>query len=129
MSATRTFILRDTAVTGRALAFIANLPLDPLWEISCRPYKAKRSLDANSLYWVRMQEIGNALGYGPDEMHEVFKAMFLPPVTIDLGTEQRVVSGSSAKLKVKAFSEYLERVEAWASANGIHLSNQPENGK
>lgn len=121
--AERCFVLRSEQIRERAAEFVSALPLtDRPWEIVIRAHKTKRSLDQNALYWLRLAEIGSVLGYGADEMHEVFKAMFLEPVTVDLLTEQRTVAGSTRTLHVREFGEYLDKVEAWAGSNGIALS-------
>ena len=120
---TRTFVLRDMKVRVAAAMFVESLPVaERPWEVVCRLHRAKRSLDANAYYWVRVAEIATQLGYGSDELHEVFKQMFLPPIVVDLGTEQRTVTGSSSKLTVAEFAEYVDKVEAWAGSNGFALS-------
>ena len=119
----RTFVLSSPDIQSRAVAFVASLPIaERPWEVVIRTHKTRRSLDANALYWVRIAEIATHLGYGSDEMHEVFKSMFLPPVIVDLGTEQRTVPGSSRALSVRDFGEYMDKISAWCASNGIPLS-------
>jgi hypothetical protein len=41
--------------------------------------------------------------------------MFLPPRVVKLGKAELEVPGSTAALEVPQFSDYVERVQAWAA--------------
>ena len=46
--------------------------------------KAKRSLDQNSLYWVYLGVIANETGHTEEELHRIFKGLFLPKKKVTL---------------------------------------------
>lgn len=118
----RKFVLSSPAVRDRAQAFVGELPIsDRPLEVVIRQHHSKRSLDQNARYFAILAIIGAELGYGSEELHEAFKREFLPHRTIMLGNQQHVVSASSARLTVRDFGEYMDRIEAWAAQQGIQL--------
>lgn len=67
----------------------------------------KRSIDQNSRYWkVYCKQLGDYLGYEPDEIHVIFKYFILKP-HFDLQ--------STTELSKMQFSEYCERIEIWCN--------------
>lgn len=86
----------------------------------------ERSLDQNAYYWgVVIPLLSGHIGYFEDEMHEAMKLKFL----------YREVPGkiptivSTARLSTKEFSEYIDRIIAWAAQMDpplvIPLPNEP----
>jgi len=100
--------------------FISNLEdglvIDSLpTEIEIGPYKPKRSVLQNRLYWEYMTQLGKHTGHTKDEMSLFFKWKFL-------GTDQAQIYGqsfnevrSTTDLNVKEFAEYLRNIEVFAS--------------
>lgn len=119
----RTFVLRSSAIRDAAQRFVGELPVsDRPLEVVIRPHKSQRSLSENAKYWALLSEIGDALGYHRDEMHDVFRELFLPAKWVKVNNEEYRVLASSAKLDVGAFAEYLDRIEQWAAENGIQVT-------
>lgn len=94
--------------------------------------RATRSQQANAYYWSAVVgTFSDATGYSPDEVHEIFKAKFPPKrvaVTDGNGEIQGefVIGGSTAKLNVNDFYEYVERVRQWAAELSIYIPDPRE---
>ena len=99
---------------------IGELDLTKAWEIEVKPFAFNRSSAQNKKYWKLTSELGNFLGYNPEEMHELLKYKFLSYKTEMLGEEIPVIP-STSKLTIKEFVEYLSKVERFAVELGFKL--------
>ena len=99
---------------------IGELDLTKAWEIEVKPFAFNRSTQQNKKYWKLTSELGNFLGYNPEEMHELLKYKFLGYKTEMLGEEIPVIP-STSKLTIKEFVEYLSKVERFAVDLGFKL--------
>jgi hypothetical protein len=96
--------------------------IDPRWPLTVRVerLKATRSQQANRYYWgVVVHYLSEHTGYGPDEMHDVLKALFIPKAMaiLDGNGEVKgevVLGGSTRQLKTEEFMDYIERIRVWA---------------
>ena len=50
------FILHDTHIRDRALHFISIMPLEPLVEVSIKPFEKLRTITRNNMYWASLTE-------------------------------------------------------------------------
>lgn len=113
------YILNNEQVKQNCIQEIKMLTVGT-YEVLIR--EKKRSNPQNALYWKWIHIIANELGYADDELHEAFKGKFI-------GMEQgRDVFGnifirpkSSAALNKKAFTEYMNMVNAFAMSQNITL--------
>ena len=104
-----------------------------------------RSLNANAFYWGHVLEvIREYCGYGiheKNQLHEHFKEKHIEPeikISIDPKTKEKtrmIVTGSTAKMSRKRFTEFLDAViqegaelgcvfddpEAWCAANKEYI--------
>ena len=82
--------------------------------------QATRSAQANAYYWaVVVKAIADHTGYTADEVHEILKLKFLPKdVALACGNgevvAEFVIGGSTTKLTVGEFCDYIERIRQWA---------------
>ena len=109
-----TIIIDSPAKRDRVVAWLGKVPIDEVHELSLRPYKQTRSQQQNARYWLLLTKIAEHTGHDKDELHEMFKAKFLGAGERELAGETVTFIKSSAKLKVKEFVEYSEKVEHWA---------------
>lgn len=100
---------------AQAAQIVATLPAEKQWRVEVTELKARRSLAQNRLLWAIYTAISNATGHTTEEIHEACKAKFLEPKVIALGKEAVTVSGSTAQQERPEFSDYVEKVCAWAS--------------
>jgi hypothetical protein len=82
--------------------------------------RATRRQQANAYYWVAViATLAEYTGYSPDDMHDVLKAKFLPK-TLAMANgngevmAEFVIGGSTTKLDVVEFYEYVQRIKQWA---------------
>jgi len=80
----------------------------------------KRSIPENSFYWgVVLPTVSDHLGYTNDELHEIFKSLFLSEVKyikMNNGQIREVrYAKSTASLKVFEFEQYLENIRTWSA--------------
>ncbi len=111
-------IMREEEHRDYAINRVRAAPLG--MEVIIQPYKAKRSLDQNALYWKWITIIGDELGYTKDEMHETLMRQHLPPKIVSTMAGDVEVY-SSTKLSVKEMSRYMELVEITAGTYGVKL--------
>ena len=89
--------------------------------------RATRSQQANRYYWgVVVEAVSQHTGYSPDEVHEIFKAKFLPKkVTVADGNGEIqgefVIGGTTTKLNVNEFYDYVEAIRRWAAELSIDI--------
>ena len=122
MTAAKSYILRDRKVLANLMADIASLPSEPLMEVVIRLYKRSRSLEQNALLWKWYSAIAADTGHTAEDIHEVCKAKFLPPIFVDIAGEVHEVRRTTTKLKVDEMSSYMSQVQAWAASElGITL--------
>lgn len=73
-----------------------------------------RSAQANRYYWgVVLAAISEHTGYEQDELHEYFKKRF-NPVSVALADGEETVGGSTSRMDVSAFHDYVERIRRFA---------------
>jgi hypothetical protein len=103
--------------------------------ITCQEYEQDRSLRQNRYYWgacireISEQATIEGQRWSGEAWHELFRRMFLgyeiEKVRV-AGRKRAVINRrlkSTAKLKVKAFNLYLEKVQAFAASDlGVHFS-------
>lgn len=91
------------------------------YEIIVRRLHANRSLQANRFYWgVVVAALSEHTGYTPDETHDLLKMQFIPKklAVCDGNGEVKgefVVGGSTRKMSVRAFQDYIETIRQWAA--------------
>ena len=117
MTHSKKFKINDGQGISEAVGFISQLP-DGKWQVTVE--KQKRSLSQNALYWKWVHEIADLVsehtGYNQDEVHQLFKAMFLPAsgrsTVIHGNTCTEVLT--TTKLNTKEMHEYMNRIYEFA---------------
>lgn len=123
-------ILTDTDAKVRAVSAVAQAPVGTEHPLCVRiePYQDLRSVQANRLYWSRIEEIADQLTpggvvYTTDAWHEYFARKFLPQTWMTLPNgKTALVRKSTKQLTVAEFGDYLERIAAWAAHHEVTLT-------
>ncbi len=97
--------------------------LDERWEldITIQRRRATRSVQSNRYYFgVVLAAISDHTGYSIDETHDLCKMLHLPRhlAVLDGNGDVKgeyVLGGSTRKLNVQQFTDYIERIRQWAS--------------
>lgn len=83
-------------------------------------HRQQRSLRQNAYYWgAVLPLIAAETGHTAEELHEVFKRMFLPAKVITYGGREMRMPGSTPDTDTKEFTDYLERIRAEAATLGV----------
>lgn len=109
-----TIIIDTPAKRDRAVKWLERIPVDEVMELSLRPYKPTRSQQQNARYWLILEKVSDATGHDKEELHEFFKQKFLGMQETEIAGQAVLHQRSSARLKVKDFLEYSEKVEQFA---------------
>ena len=115
-------IIRTPGDAARVVAEISRL--DIARPIVVEVKRETRSTAANAYLWGALypaiqrhiRESGGAM-HSAEELHEFFKARLLPPSIVEVGEDQRVVPGSSARLSVPEFRDFVQQIEAYFVAD------------
>jgi hypothetical protein len=131
----------DEAMRQRAIAIAQNAPLGI--EATFGEPEKPRTLDQNALMWrgplrdIEQQAWLCGRQYKADVWHEHFKREFLPEEYDEelclkgyrkwdfTPTGERVLVGSTKKLKKKGFSLYMEQLYAFGAELGVMFSASP----
>ena len=83
--------------------------------VTVERFRKKRSDPQNKYYWeVVIGLVSDVTGYDAEEAHEMLKAQCNSKIVVMHGQEIRVPQ-STAKLNTQEFSEYIARVQRFAS--------------
>tara|TARA_R110002124_G_scaffold165449_1_gene332809 strand:+ start:3832 stop:4206 length:375 start_codon:yes stop_codon:yes gene_type:complete len=103
---------------------LQQLDKESLWTVTVKPYKSTRSLDQNEYYWKLVTELADYFGLkSKDEMHEVLLYKLLSEEK-QIKNLKVMTIGSTTKLNVKQFNEYLEQVKEFARGYGFKLNEE-----
>ena len=147
MTDQRIFILRNKVVLKTAVNAINNLPIDETrpFEVVIMPHSKKRNRDQNALAWAGLlkdfeqQAYFEGRTFSSAIWHEHLKREFLPEVAEELITSndyvkwsylpdgERILTGSTTKLSVKGFSQYLDQCYCFGADLGIQFTAKPNN--
>ena len=86
--------------------------------VEIRLHRKHRSVPQNKLYWLWVTIIAAETGNISEELHELFKAMFLGVKTIRIAGREQSIPRSTRELGTDQFTRFLEQLEAWA---GVEL--------
>tara|TARA_R100001369_G_scaffold79696_1_gene109774 strand:- start:145 stop:516 length:372 start_codon:yes stop_codon:yes gene_type:complete len=103
---------------------LRELDQEQLWSVNKTPHKSTRSLSQNEYYWRFLTELADYFGLkSKDEMHEVLLYKLLSEEK-QIKNLKVMTIGSTTKLNVKEFNEYLEKVKDFARGYGFKLNEE-----
>lgn len=86
----------------------------------------KRSLNQNAYYWVCLGIIAEHTGHSSDELHRIFKGLYLPKKQVILNNKKYMLAGSTTDLTKGQFVEYMLHISAEAGQMGVSLPSPDE---
>lgn len=90
--------------------------------IKIESLKNKRTINQNSYYWgVVLDTIAESTGHTQEELHEVFKKMFLPKKFLLINKKEIQLDGTTTALSTDEFGKYIDRIIAEAGQMGIAI--------
>ena len=82
-------------------------------ELRVDKYKEKRTLAQNRYYWIICTIVAEETGHDPEEIHQIFKSMFLKTWTkLKHKRIQRIQS--TTELDTKEFTDYVDKCSRFA---------------
>lgn len=72
--------------------------------------KRDRTLEQNSLYWAILSVIAEETGHTENELHEIFKAKYLPPKFVAYNGQEYMLAPSTTGLSTKEMTTYIDRI-------------------
>lgn len=109
----QTIILRDDMLLQRLIRHLQALDLSKPVEVTIQRHRKRRSLSQNALMWKWLGEVvahvREHTGMDADDIHEFFKAKFLPPRLIELAGEA-VEYRTTTTLTTAEMSEYMDAI-------------------
>lgn len=104
------------------MAYLDRLPEGKTYNVTIVRHRERRTMDQNRLLWLWVNCISDETGQDKDDLHEYFKQKFLGVDTKTLWGVQVCKPVSTASLDTLQFTQYLERIRAFAAAElGIEL--------
>lgn len=85
-----------------------------------------RSISQHRYYWACLEVIANHTGNHSNELHELFKRLFLPPKFIKVLGKEIKIPSSTTNLNKSEFTEYMMKIEAEVASMGITLPKPDE---
>jgi len=83
--------------------------------LEAKKKRKRRSLKANSLYWLWMQCLEDESGQSKDDYHDYFKDKFIGIYTKDIFNRKVIKEPSTKELDSKAHSYYMRQVQSEAA--------------
>jgi hypothetical protein len=124
------YLIKNNKIKSNCIEHINSLNQEKEWQVEIKPYKKKRSVSQNALYWLWMKEISQGCYESGGELipDRTYHCYFRQKI---LGTTQLKVNGttvwdlkSTTKLNTKDFTQYLEDIEHYVGSEwGIALSH------
>jgi NinB protein len=117
----RLYIIRTSEDARRIGDMIAGADIVSPLQVDVKPYKKKRSVDQNALYWVRIGEIARHIrettgkSFSSDDIHAFFVDKYLDKRIIEMAGEVKTVPRSTTSLSVMEFTDYLELIAQYCA--------------
>ncbi len=118
------FVFRDRALYD---AYFGSLEEGVDLELTVAKKRKNRSIPQNSWYWgAILPVISRETGHTCEELHEIFKRMFLPRKMVVYKDKEIQLPGTTTECDTLSFSTFIEHVRAEAASMGITI---PEPGE
>lgn len=106
------------------LEYLRKLNLNKRYVVDVKVERDKRTISQCKLLFLWIGCVSHETGYFKDEVHEIFKKKFLGTEVFEIWGERVERLRSTANLDTKQFSDYLDRIQQFASTEmGIILPN------
>ena len=139
-------VIRNRADCRRFIQFLQGMELTKPLQINWKHWNPKRSLNANALYWVWLDQLAQfftdkerqlarrkseytAVVYDSDDMHDMMRHQFLGYENRRIrNTEIKEQLRSTTKLNSTEFCDYMTKMDSWAVSHGCFLT-RPEDSE
>jgi len=126
------YILRSKEITKNLIIDLNKIVYGDgrfVYQVEVKQHKAKRSLAQNKLMWEYLGQISESYylthgkSHSPETWHTLFKQMFLTSEIVEIRGEIIKMVKTTTKLNVSAFTDYIQKIEAYAVTElGVEFS-------
>lgn len=116
----------DQQSAQRAADACLSVDLEKRWSVVIKEAKSTRSVNQNSLMWkwldiIRLHILDSTgQAFSADEMHEWFKAKFLPSTVVEVDGDAIRCRTTTTKLNTAEMAAYLDIIDKYC-ADSLHL--------
>lgn len=89
--------------------FLLSIDKKDVW-VRIERMTGKRSDNQNRFYWAYLTIIANETGHTENDLHELFKRIFLPPQFKSILGREVKMPATTTSLNKADFGEYMERI-------------------
>ena len=116
------FNIRSDTDKPRVIEYIHKLPDNKQYTVKVKTKRHVRSASQNSLYWMWLTCIQDETGNNKNDLHEYFRSEFCNKNRINLSQKTIEIPVSTTTLDTKQFTEYLNKIQVFATSElGIIL--------
>jgi hypothetical protein len=115
----RTYVITGPDAAKAAVNCIAAIKFDDIHQVVIEPYDPKRTNAQNDLLHAWLRAVANETGYTVDEVKQIAKREILGVKRVEINGREHDVVPSTAGMGKKEFSEFVDRLIAWAQTNGF----------
>lgn len=91
------------------------MPVCPYCNLSFEVRPTRSNYQNKYLWGVCYALLSQSTGHTPEELHEFFKAEFLPQKNLELSDHGHVITTSTTGLDTKEFNEFIEKIRMFAA--------------
>jgi hypothetical protein len=119
------YLVRTVEQRDAIRDLVGKLDVSKPWSITVEPWKKKRTLSQNALYFKWVSIVANETGNSQDDVHEAFKQKFCPPRVVKIGDDERSIY-TTTKLTTQEMTDYINKVYAYVTSELGYLLPLPE---
>ncbi len=118
----KTFKVQQKRDKEMVKSYVESLPDNKCYEIIVKQHRERRTLPQNSLFHLWCKCIEDETGQDAESVKRVTKEMFLGYNEVDVFGRKSYELTSTTKLNTLQMSQFMNKVQAWASSDlGIVL--------
>ena len=93
---------------------IKRLDIKKLYTVEIILRNTNRSISQNSLYWLWLTCIEHETGNDRNDLHDLFKGMFILPVEVEV-LGHKIIKHTTTDKDTAQFKQYLDKIQIFAS--------------
>ena len=96
------------------MSYIQRLDIKKLFTVEVLQKNPNRSISQNSLYWLWLTCLEHETGQDRNEIHDLFKEMFILPVETEV-FGRKIIRHTTTDKDTLQFKYYLDKIQIFAS--------------
>ena len=96
------------------MSYIQRLDIKKLFTVEVLQKNPNRSISQNSLYWLWLTCLEHETGQDRNEIHDLFKEMFILPIETEV-FGRKIIRHTTTDKDTLQFKYYLDKIQVFAS--------------